>query len=85
MSGLLVMAGLLFASPVVYTISYDTKFWREKILANLANSQSFAKIFLSKIFSSEKFVPVIRNGTHMCELVAPSHGVVEIFQAQDFS
>ena len=26
-------------------IPYDTKFWREKILANLANCKRFAKIF----------------------------------------
>ena len=31
-------------------ISYDTKFWREKILANLVNCKRFAKIFLTKIF-----------------------------------
>ena len=34
-------------------ILYDTKFWREKILANLANYKRFTKIFLSKIFSFE--------------------------------
>ena len=38
--------------PMIYLnkLLYDTKFWREKILANLANYKGFAKIFLSKIF-----------------------------------
>ena len=43
----------------IYTyvhIPYDTKYWREKILANLANCNRIAKNFLSKIFSFEKFV-----------------------------
>ena len=31
-------------------VPYDTKFWREKTLANLANYKQFSKIFLSKIF-----------------------------------
>ena len=34
-------------------IPYDTKFWREKILANL---NRIVKNFLSKIFSFENFV-----------------------------
>ena len=42
---------------------YDTKFRREKILANLANYKGFAKIFLSKIFSFDLLV--VRN---MCKL-----------------
>ena len=34
----------------VLTVPYNTRFWREKILANLMNWKRFAKIFLSKIF-----------------------------------
>ena len=35
-------------------IPYETKFWRENILANLANYKRFAKNFLSKIFYFNK-------------------------------
>ena len=31
-------------------LPYDTKFWREKILANLGSCKRFTKTFLSKIF-----------------------------------
>ena len=51
---ILFVYGCSYPAAIVFDqthVLYDTKFWREKILANLANYKGFAKIFLSKIFS----------------------------------
>ena len=53
-------------------VPYDTKFWREKTLANLANCKRLVQIFLYKIFSVEKlqirsyaaYISVKRRGWH---------------------
>jgi len=58
------------------SLPYDTKFWREKILANLANCKRIANIFLSKSFSFK--ILVIRiYAVHIC--VSGVDGFVEIF------
>ena len=58
---------------IVYNVPYDTKFWREKTLANLANYKWFAKIFFSKIFSFE----------WLCKKGMDS--IVEVFSLKDYS
>ena len=42
---------VFFIISYIGNIPYDTKFWREKILAYLVNYMWFAKIFLSKNFA----------------------------------
>ena len=35
---------------MIILLPYNTKFWREKLLANLGNYKQFTKCFLSKFY-----------------------------------
>jgi len=57
-------------------IPYNTRFWREKILANLVNCKRITEIYLSKIFSFKKLVIQIYV-VRVC--VSGVDGIVEVF------